>query len=369
MNPSRRQCLMRIGAAMVTGMMSPLALAESAPRFVHFRTGNRNVKDLLVDGSILWVATSGGLIRYDTSDDSHTLIDNSNGLLSSGIFHVGRVNGHITAGTYGGGMALLKPDSGQWRTYNVPEGLGDAFVYDTLQTRTGDIWIATWSGVNQVVGGALDDPASWRLHTVHSTNSGLPNDWVYGLAEAADGTICLATEGGLARYRQGQWQNWNHQDGLGARYELVRNAIDFNSDPAKVSSHHSRQKREMGLQDIDVAFNPNYIVSLVIDQSGIVWAGTWGGGLSRFDGQRWKNYTSLDGLPGNHVFMLHIDQRGNLWIGTNNGLARLRDGQFDTFGLDDGLFGKAVFSMATDDSDSLWVGSYGGVARLQRSEP
>jgi hypothetical protein len=80
----------------------------------------------------------------------------------------------------------------------------------------------------------------------------------------------------------------------------------------------------MGLQKVDVAYNPNYIVSLAVDSQGVVWAGTWGGGLSRFDGKTWTQYTVAEGLPGNHVFMLHIDPKGVMWIGTNNGLARGR---------------------------------------------
>jgi hypothetical protein len=81
----------------------------------------------------------------------------------------------------------------------------------------------------------------------------------------------------------------------------------------------------MGLQTgADVAYNPNYIVSMAVDAQGVVWAGTWGGGLSRFDGKTWTHYTVAEGLPGNHVFMLHIDPKGQLWIGTNDGLARGR---------------------------------------------
>lgn len=364
MNPDRRRCLAGLGVLMLpTGAPTP---AKATPRFVHFRTGDRNVKDLMIDGDILWVATSGGLIRYDTTNESYTLIDNRSGLLSNGIFHVGRVQDRVTVGTYGGGMAMLDPAGDKWRNYNVPEGLGDAFVYDVLQAGNGDLWIATWSGANQVVGGALDDPSRWRLHTVYNTDNGLPNDWVYGLAEGADGTIWLATEGGLARFAGGQWQHWNHSHGLGAPYELVRDSIAFKSDPAKVSRHHGLQKAEMGLDDVDVAFNPNYIVALVVDQAQTVWAGTWGGGLARFDGTQWRNFTTRDGLPGNHVFMLHVDGRGELWIGTNKGLARRTGDGFEVLGVADGLFGDVVFSMASDGGDSLWVGSYGGVARLQR---
>lgn len=337
-------------------------------KFVHFRTGNRNVKDMFLDRNVLWVATSGGLIRYDTGTDQFRLFDNQNGLLSNGIFHVGKLGGRIVAGTYGGGLSLYDEAKDRWEGFNVPEGLGDAFVYDVLEASNGDVWIATWSGVNRVRKGALRDRSKWDLHTVASTKGGLPNDWVYALAEGKNGDIWLATEGGLARFAANKWDNWNHAKGLGAPYEKVKNDITFKSDPAQVSSHHARQKEEMGLTGINVAFNPNYIVSLAVDADGIVWAGTWGGGLSRFDGRKWTHYTTAEGLPGNHVFMLHIDARKTLWIGTNNGLARLQNGRFSVLNTNDGLFANNVFSMVASTDDSIWVGSYGGVAHIAKAD-
>ena len=95
--------------------------------------------------------------------------------------------------------------------------------------------------------------------------------------------------------------------------------------------------------------------------------GTWGGGLSRFDGKRWTQYTVSEGLPGNHVFMLHVDPKGTLWVGTNNGLARMKDGGFDVLTTQDGLFNNAVFSMTTARDGTLWVGSFGGVAKIKPS--
>ncbi len=333
-------------------------------KFVHFRVGNKNVKRIFVDGSTVWVGTSGGAIRYDTGNDEYKLFDVKSGLLSNGIFYVGKLQGRLALGTYGGGLSLMDDDGQKWETYNIPEGLGDAFVYDVLQAKNGDVWIATWSGVNRVRGGALKDRSKWDLYTVENTKGGLPNDWVYGLAEGRNGDIWLATEGGLALVRDGKWSNWNHAKGLGAPYELVKDQIAFKNDPAKVSQHHAKQKEEMGLSNVDVAFNPNYIVSLVVDRAGIVWAGTWGGGLSRFDGREFKRYTVADGLPGNHVFMLHEDRNGQLWVGTNNGLARMNGDKFEVLTTNDGLFNNAVFSMATGADGTLWVGSFGGVARI-----
>ncbi len=345
---------------------------DPAAKFTHFRVGNKNVKSIYIDGSVVWVGTSGGVVRYDTKDDSFKLYDARNGLLSNGMFYVGRVKGMIAVGTYGGGLSLLDEKSGKWKTYNIPEGLGDAFVYDVLTASNGDIWIATWSGVNRIRGGNLDDRSKWDLFTVENTKGGVPNDWIYGLAEGKNGDIWLATEGGMARYASNKWENWNHAKGLGAPYAKVKDAISFKNDPGKQSTHHAKQKQEMGLQDVDVAYNPNYVVSLEVDRQGNVWAGTWGGGLSRFDGKRWINYTTAEGLPGNHIFMLHSDGVGKLWIGTNNGLTAYQQdtGKFaKAMTTADGLFANNVFAMGSSTKGDLWVGSFGGVAHLRPVSP
>lgn len=343
------------------------AMGDAAQPFTHFRVGQRNVKSMHLEGDTLWVGTSGGVIRYDTKKGDFKLLDIQSGLLSNGIFHVSRLkNGRLAVGTYGGGLSLLDEKTGQWDTYNIPEGLGDAFVYDVLQTRNGDIWIATWSGANRIRGGALRDRSKWELHTVESTGGGLINDWVYGLAEGRDGIVWMATEGGLVKWQDGRWENWNHARGLGADYAVVKDDIQFKNDPSRVSQHHAKQKQEMGLSDVDVAYNPNYIIAIAVDREGVVWVGTWGGGLGRYDGRQWTNYTTRDGLPGNHVSMLHVGKSGQLWIGTNNGLAQMRNGKFVKITTDDGLFANTVFSMAAAPAGDIWVGSYGGVAHVRK---
>jgi ligand-binding sensor domain-containing protein len=350
-----------------SGAATPSAAAPDANAgFTHFRVGNRNVKRIMADGRYVWVGTSGGVIRYDTESDNYRLFDIRSGLLANGIFHIGKLQGKVVVGTYGGGLAIHNDQDESWKIYNIPDGLGDAFIYDALEMDNGDIWIATWSGANRVRGGKLDDRSQWDLFTVANTDGGLPNDWVYGLAKGRDGELWMATEGGLTWFKDGEWRNWQHEDGLGAPYEQVKDQIQFQNDPAEFSRHHARQKTEMGLQRVDIAYNPNYIVSLQVDNDGTVWAGTWGGGLAHFDGEKWKNYTVADGLPANHVFALKLDQQGRLWIGTSKGLARRTDDGFKVYTTADGLFSENVFSLARAADGTFWVGSFGGVARLTR---
>ena len=62
------------------------------------------------------------------------------------------------------------------------------------------------------------------------------------------------------------------RQGSGTSYEKVKKDIAFKNDPGKQSLHHAKQKQEMGLGDVNVAYNPNYVVSLEVNQQGNVWA-------------------------------------------------------------------------------------------------
>lgn len=344
----------------------PLPNAGASRDYDQFRVGNRNVKAMLADGPIMWIGTSGGVIRYNVPSDDFTIFDNKSGLLSNGVFHLAKHGDELWVGTYGGGLSVLDTRNQTWRNYNVPQGMADAFVYDSLKAKNGDVWIATWSGANRIIGGRLDSVEAWEVYTVENTKGGLPNDWVYGLAEGKDGIIWVATEGGVARYQDKQWTRWTHAEGLGAPYEKVKEQIDLRNDPGQASRHHAQQKKEQGLENVSVAYNPNYVISIAVDEKGGVWAGTWGGGLSYFDGTTWKTYTVSDGLPSNHIFMLRKDSKGVLWIGTNRGLAKYDGKNFAVYGTQHGLLSNNVFSIAFPDGGATWVGSFGGVARIHK---
>lgn len=361
-----------ISASVSLSFISDVLAAETPTttpksKFVRYAVGERNVKDIYADGDIIWVGTSGGLVRYDTKVDGYQHYDVRNGLLANGVFHVSRVDEeNIIIGTYGGGLSVLNEKTSLWKRYNIPQGLGDAFVYDFVKLANGDYWVATWTGANRIKKGELDNPDAWEVYTVANTEGGLPNDWVYGLAEGKNGEVWFATEGGLARFKDEKWTHWTHEEGLGANYEAVKEAAPFGVDPADYSRHHAQQKIEQGLEGVDTAYNPNYIVSMTVADNGDVWVGTWGAGLSRFDGEKFQVFTQNDGLPSNHVFMLKQDSGGGFWMGTNKGLSLMdsKGNLLKTITREDGLIAETVFSMDIDDTGAYWVGSYGGVTRI-----
>ena len=339
---------------------------ENSPHILksdNFSLNARNVKVLKSQGDTLWMGTSMGVIKYDTTSiDDYTVYDNRNTLLSNGIFSISiGPNDKVWFGTYGGGLSILA--AGEWVNINTPQGLNDAFVYDLKFTNT-SMWVATWSGVNRIQGDPLIHD-SWTSFTVESTNGGLIDNWVYAIEIDENNNIWFGTEGGLSLFNGKQWKNWNHKNGLGASYEIVEHDNRLATDSFK-GSHHSNQVINLPNTE-NVSYRPNYIVSMRLDQSNRLWIGTWGGGLSMFDPetQVFRNYTVQHGLPGNYILAIHEGSDDNLWIGSNKGLSKFDGTTFLNYSQTNGLISDYVFSIEFDNDSFLWIGGHHGMTRLK----
>ena len=52
-------------------------------------------------------------------------------------------------------------------------------------------------------------------------------------------------------------------------------------------------------------------------KDGYVWIGSYGG-LIRYDGTTFRNYSTEDAIPSSSIRALYEDSRGRLWVGTND---------------------------------------------------
>src|ERR1051325_8733228 len=87
-------------------------------------------------------------------------------------------------------------------------------------------------------------------------------------------------------------------------------------------------------------------VSTIIQDSKLdLWLGTNGGGISRFDGQKFISYSEKDGLSNNIVNALCEDKNGNIWIATEDGVSRYNRRKFTRYTTRDGLANNKVFAV------------------------
>lgn len=82
----------------------------------------------------------------------------------------------------------------------------------------------------------------------------------------------------------------------------------------------------------------------------MVWLGTVGG-VSRYDGQTFVNFTAKDGLVHNHIWAIYGEPNGIMWLGTDDGISRYDGQTFVNFTTNDGLANDRVRAIycAPDD--------------------
>ncbi len=336
------------------------------PAWTNFETG-ANVKALAFEGDDLWLGLSNGIIRYNTkTPDTHEIYTTRNtqgGLLSNGIYSL-KVDGQGNKwiGTYGGG--LTKYDGRQWLTftpygggqtvsygkdwqiYPAGSGLGDLWVYDSIFDPEGNLWVATWKGVSKFNG---------KTFKTYTTSDGLIDKWVYAIAIDPKGIFWFGTEGGVTTYNGKTWKSYTHADGLGSEV----------ANPAPPSSYEAPSPHHTTPQKVVAKANPNYVLSIAVDQGNHKWFGTWGAGLSRFDGKNWKTYTTQDGLGGNFIHVVALDSKGILWAGTDGGVSKFDGKKWKTYTTKDGLLNNNVFSIAFDKEGNKWFGTWTGLSKLE----
>ncbi len=85
-----------------------------------------------------------------------------------------------------------------------------------------------------------------------------------------------------------------------------------------------------------------------------------------------RHYTTMDGLPSNHITALCQDSRGFLSIGTDEGLSVYDGSAFRTYTTVDGLVSNYVNAIVESrrSPGTMWVSSIaGGVTRLEDGHP
>ncbi len=101
--------------------------------------------------------------------------------------------------------------------------------------------------------------------------------------------------------------------------------------------------------------------SLLQDKAGNIWFGTYGGGVSKYDGKFFTNFTEKEWLSNNMVLSMLEDKAGNIWFGTYGGGISKYDGKsFFNFTEKEGLLNSFIMSMLEDESGNIWFGTLGG---------
>ena len=379
----------------------------------------RELNDLIEgDNGALWMATRDGIRQLAGGKIDLTPLN------SIGQIHAQRLqrdrDGSLWIGTAGQGLVHLHQE--RTDTFGPADGLSGNSVLSLFEDREGNIWVATFEG--------LDRFRDLAVPTL-SIRQGLPGR--AAVVAARDGSLWFGSNDGLNRWNNGRMTVYRAPNGRGAGrapsfasqpavHEVIDNGLPDNlieslfeddRDRIWVSTPHGiaylendrfirigsvpttmvHNIAEEGSGSIWINDQPlglfhlsdgqvveqvswaslgrqDIVAALAVDPArGGLWLGFFQGGLAYFkDGGIRLSYGAAEGLGGGRVNDIRIDREGTLWAATEGGLSRLKDGRIATLAGRNGLPCDAVHWMMEDDARSVWLNLPCGLARLGRSE-
>ena len=345
----------------------------------------------------LWLATNGGLARYDGVSFKTFEVGNTPAMTSNRILSLCEDReGSLWIGTENQGLMRLK--DGAFTSYPEVEEVKNRAVAGIIEAREGGLWMATATALVRLKDGVFtaytgDHRVPARLvpwsrsmvedqrgdlwvalnsglfrltkerSTLYTTQEGLPDNRVGAVCEDRDGSLWVGTNRGLARLRDGSFTTYTVKDGLTDDYIrcITRDrAGNLWVGTAAGGLMQRTGERWTTIRAADGLSDKN-IQCIAEDREGNLWVGTTTGGLNRLREKKLKSYTEADGFPAMSIVPITQDLAGDMWVGaTCGGLIRFHDGRLTIYGMKDGLPNNCVWALCADRDGSLWIGTWGG---------
>jgi signal transduction histidine kinase/ligand-binding sensor domain-containing protein len=291
----------------------------------------------------LWLATEGGLVRFD-------------------------------------GLKFTVYD-----TQNTP-ALHSNNIRALFEDKQQALWIGTADGLTVFRSGSS---------AIFTREQGLPNNSIWSIEQNSAGTLSVLTASGLAEFRTGRFEAIEPKENVegnssatltdrhGTRWvgnrglERIANgkvetfpANDPLANEIVLSLFEDREgnlwvgSESNGvtiLRDPKIATYGEDLTRCVYqDRRGVIWIGT-NSGLSKRTGGKTASFTVANGLSSNLIFALGETTGGDLLVGTQDGLNVINDRQVKILTTADGLADDLVRSLHTDSDGSVWIGTRRGL--------
>lgn len=354
------------------------------------------VNDVLQDHKgQLWVATIGGLSRFDGAA-FHTYTKRD-GMSSNSISCLLLDNRQrLWVGTRDKGLMLFTGNS--FKVYDLEAGLPLGGVHSLAEDAQGAIWAATDSGVYRLAkekfvvhpilprrrttailfsndntlwaatasDGLYAATATGMQHFI-SDNSVLPHNSVNVLHQSPDGDLWIGTARGIAIYRQSKLSTFELPSSIS-----IPDVTDFTGDNY---GHHWISLRNNGVLRFDgedfqhltrySGLRTDKVNCISTDREGNIWIGTSGQGLMQYRNPWFVHYFDMGQVKEPVITALVQDTKGRVWLGTDDGSAAYMEGGILNW-LQTDLWpkGTVLHSMWVANENDVWVCTSRGLYRL-----
>lgn len=338
----------------------------------------------------LWVGTlTGGITAYHRTLGMFNHFKSEKGvrfsLDNNMIFSFTEDNkGNIWAATVGGGLARINFDKEKIEHYTIGQNKTHDNVIKIYTSSTGTIWFGTWGG-----GFNYYNPIKGDFGEPHTEDDGLLSNTVLDFAEDEKGNLWIATFKGLNYYDivndtlYSYGKKFELKDPSGNKINMpgvfILNLYLDQSSNVLYAGTDEAGLYKIDLHDLtldvyssDDGFLSDDRVLALHHHEGILWVGTKKG-LNRVDlsDMSSSQIHENDGLASDYINSILVDDRGYVWAATNAGISRFKPGAMDrvrNYSVEDGLQGNE-FNQGAAFKTSTGELFFGGVNGLNHFYP
>jgi signal transduction histidine kinase/ligand-binding sensor domain-containing protein/CheY-like chemotaxis protein len=332
----------------------------------------------------VWLATEGGLNRYDgyTVRQFRRERGNEHGLASDFVWSIAEdARGDIWLATDGGGVARWERRTETFQQFRHDPAQPRSLASDGVRALLIDSQGRIWAGTKDQGLDLLDPGTGLARHFRHldADPHSLPADAIGALYADHEGRIWVGTDGGLSRFDPATNGFINYGEAMGAAHisDLRVRAIHEDHTGAMWVGTVNGGLARLDRNDILLtafrhdAANPrslseDHVWAVLEDDAQRLWVAT-ADGLDLFDRSsesfvRYGHDTdNPQSLRESNARSLYQDRGGVLWVGTSGGASRWNPrswlmGHY----FSDALRAAQVVSFADDGAGRVWVGTVGG---------
>ena len=99
-----------------------------------------------------------------------------------------------------------------------------------------------------------------------------------------------------------------------------------------------------------------YASSVAQDHYGNIWVGTYDG-VNLFNGEKWRKFTTNDGLTHNCIWSIAVDLNVNVLFATSSGISMYDGNSWQSISSPDFEFPKDECRISLDSENNIWFGA------------
>lgn len=340
---------------------------------------------------VLWVGTRAGLARFNplTNDFTQVPVPGKDGRqLEVRVIMSDGANGMWIA-FRGAGVQHFDPASGKFTAYTHDPADAGSLASDDVNALArddkGGLWAATWPGGLDYLAPGAKKFVHYRVDEAAAPNQ--RRNIVRSLMIDRDKKLWIGTEAGLLTWQPGtDWASRKLERTPDVRISTLLEGPDGSVWAGTVAAGLLRWKPGVA-EPVEHVFRANDPYSLpgddvrtvLIDRTGLLWAGTLGNGIAVADASRagFDRFIPFDIEANNRrpsTFLETIEGAPGkrLWLGSFGGGLSLFDPKEGTTlrswrhdpGKPGALQSNVIYSMYQQPEGPLWIGTAAGLHRL-----